>query len=247
MKILFALCCCCLIGCGHPSPQPSATEVHKVSLTPDSLLLPPVPQALSQTARYLDSLGLINIAEADSSFVIDLMYTRRDNFTGTVLYEDLHEAYLHPDALNSLLKAQQLLQKRHHGYSLIIYDAARPLSVQQKMWDKVKGTPQYQYVSNPAHGGGLHNYGLAVDVSIVDDAGKPLPMGTQVDHLGVEAHITNEKQLVASGRITQEEQNNRLLLRNIMQQAGFRVLPTEWWHFNWTDRNTARKNYPIIK
>ena len=93
------------------------------------------------------------------------MYTRADNFTGTLLYEDLKEAYLHPDAMKSLKRAQRLLKEQYPGYSLIVYDAARPLSVQQKMWDVVKGTSKYIYVSNPSRGGGLHNYGLAVDIS----------------------------------------------------------------------------------
>ena len=31
-----------------------------------------------------------------------------------------------------------------------------------------KGTSKYRYVSNPNRGGGLHNYGLAVDISIQD-------------------------------------------------------------------------------
>ena len=66
------------------------------------------------------------------------------------------------------------------------------MSVQQKMWNVVKGTSQNIYVSNPARGGGLHNYGLAVDVSIADEKGNPLPMGTKVDHLGKEAHIDTE-------------------------------------------------------
>lgn len=101
------------------------------------------------------------------------MYTRADNFTGTLLYEDLKEAYLHPDAMKSLKRAQRLLKEQYPGYSLIVYDAARPLSVQQKMWDVVKGTSKYIYVSNPSRGGGLHNYGLAVDISILDDKGTP--------------------------------------------------------------------------
>lgn len=67
--------------------------------------------AKSKTAAYLDSLGFINIAEADSSIGIDLMYTRANNFTGQVLYEDLHETYLHPEALKSLLQAQKLLKE----------------------------------------------------------------------------------------------------------------------------------------
>lgn len=206
----------------------------------------PVQPAKSRTAHYLDSLGLINIAEADSSIVVDLMYTRADNFTGEVLYEDLHEAYLHPEAMESLSKAQRLLKEMHPGYSLIVYDAARPMSVQQKMWDVVKGTSKYIYLSNPARGGGLHNYGLAVDISILDEEGNPLPMGTPVDHLGQEAHITEEARLVAQGKITEAERENRILLRQVMKEAGFRPLPSEWWHFNRVSRQTAKEKYRLI-
>lgn len=188
----------------------------------------------------------MNIAEADSSIVIDLMYTRADNFTGKVLYEDLHEAYLHPDALKGLLRAQQELKKRHPAYRLIVYDAARPMSVQQQMWNVVKGTSKNIYVSNPARGGGLHNYGLAVDISILDATGRPLPMGTKVDHLGPEAHIPHEAALVQSGKITKQEQANRLLLRSVMRTAGFRALSSEWWHFNWCSRQEAKQKYKVI-
>ena len=87
----------------------------------------PASAQKSETARYLESIGLVNITEADSSIIVDLMYTRADNFTGKVLYEDLHEAYLHPDAMKGLLLAQQELKKRYPGRRLIVYDAARPM------------------------------------------------------------------------------------------------------------------------
>ena len=206
----------------------------------------PLAAQQSQTARHMENLGFVNIAEADSTIAIDLMYTRADNFTGRVLYEDLHEAYLHPDALKGLLRAQQELKKRHPRYRLIVYDAARPMSVQQKMWNVVKGTSKYNYVSNPARGSGLHNYGLAVDISILEEAGVPLPMGTKVDYLGPEAHITNEAALVQSGKMTKQEQENRQLLRTIMRAAGFRTLPSEWWHFNWCSRQEAKQKYRVI-
>lgn len=202
--------------------------------------------AKSRMARQLDSLGFRNIAEADSTIAIDLMYARADNFTGEVLYDDLHEAYLHPDALESLLLAQRLLRELHTGYRLVVYDAARPMSVQQRMWDKVKGTSRYRYVSNPARGGGLHNYGLAVDLSILDANGCPLPMGTPVDHLGPEAHITDEAQLVEAGKLTSTERANRQLLRRVMKEAGFRPLPSEWWHFNRVSRAVAKEKYRVI-
>ncbi|MFQ8826672.1 MAG: M15 family metallopeptidase [Alistipes sp.] len=58
----------------------------------------------------------------------------------------------------------------------------------------------------------------------------PLPMGTPFDYFGQEAHIDREDELVAQGRITQQELDNRLLLRKVMRQAGFRPLRSEWWH-----------------
>lgn len=249
--LLFLLLSLLLCSCGGRQPQRllSSPYQEEDALHTDSIESISAPDSLpakSRTARYLDSLGFVNIAEADNTIAIDLMYTRADNFTGTVLYEDLKEAYLHPEAMESLKQAQRLLKERHPGYSLIVYDAARPMSVQQKMWDTVKGTPQYLYVSNPSRGGGLHNYGMAVDISILDAEGVPLPMGTPVDHLGREAHITDEASLVTQGKLTEQERENRLLLRLVMKEAGFRPLPSEWWHFNRVSRQTARERYRVI-
>ena len=201
----------------------------------------------SRTEHYLDSLGMVNIGKLDKTLKIDLMYTRADNFTGKVLYDDLHRAYLHPEAAKALLKAQKRLKELHPGYSLIIYDAARPMSVQQKMWNVVKGTSKNIYVSNPARGGGLHNYGLAVDVSIADEKGRPLSMGTKVDHLGKEAHIDTEASMVQQGTITARDRKNRHLLRQVMTYAGFKPLRSEWWHFNFRTREEAKRNYKVIK
>lgn len=202
---------------------------------------------LTGIEQYMDSLGLVDILKKDTSFQVDLMYARANNFTGKILYTELTKAYLHPDAANALIKAQALLKQKYPYYSLIIFDAARPMSVQQKMWNTVKNTSRARYVSNPAHGGGLHNYGLAVDLSIIDTDGNLLPMGTKVDHLGKESHINQEFDLVKEGKITEKERQNRILLRNIMKKAGFKPLPTEWWHFNFCNRETARQKYKLIK
>lgn len=208
--------------------------------------IPILQSVKSQMALYMDSLGMINIAELDSSIVVKLMYAQSDNFTGEVLYEDLTEAYLHPDAAHALVEAQKILKQIHPSYNLLVYDAARPMTVQKKMWNIVKGTSKFRYVSNPNRGGGLHNYGLAVDISIQDSLGQPLPMGTKVDHLGIEAHITQESELVRNGKMTEAERQNRLLLRKVMKAAGFRALPSEWWHFNKCSREEARKKYRLI-
>ena len=102
-------------------------------------------------------------------------------------------------------------------------------------------------MSNPANGGGLHNYGLAVDVSICNAKGDTLSMGTKIDYMGSLAHITNEEQMMRAGKLTKTAIQNRKLLRRVMEAAGFRCLSTEWWHFNYVSRATARKYYKVIR
>ncbi|WP_390601872.1 M15 family metallopeptidase [Bacteroides sp. f07] len=238
--------CSCISGTkeGKDSTKAKTEYIDTVQVS-EAILPAPQPEK-SPMARYMDSLGLVDVTELDSSLVVKLMYTQADNFTGEVLYDDLSEAYLHPDAAYALVKAQRTLKELHPSYSLLIYDAARPMSVQKKMWNVVKGTPKYRYVSNPNNGGGLHNYGLAVDISIQDSSGQPLPMGTKVDHLGAEAHITRESELVRNGKMSEAERQNRILLRKVMKEAGFRALPSEWWHFNFCSRDVARQKYKLI-
>ena len=107
----------------------------------------------SPTAQKMARLGFVDIQQQDTSIHVSLMYSRPDNFTGRILYADLREAYLHPKAARALLRAQQLLRAQRPELSLKVYDAARPMHIQQKMWDTVKGTAQQNYVSNPRNGG----------------------------------------------------------------------------------------------
>lgn len=199
------------------------------------------------TEMSMEKQGLVKVTDVDSTILVSLMYGRSDNFTGKTLYTDLNTAYLHPRAARALRNAQRILHKTHPELTLKVYDAARPMSIQQKMWNAVAGTSKNIYVSNPAHGGGLHNYGLAVDITIADANGDSIPMGTRIDNMTRLAHIDREAQLVKSKRLTQKAVNNRRLLRRVMTQAGFHTLRTEWWHFNFTSRANARKYYKVIK
>lgn len=202
----------------------------------------------SATAQSMEHQGMVDVATLDSTIQVSLMYSRADNFTGHVLYTDLREALLHPRAARALCQAQRLLKRRRPDLSLKIYDATRPMSVQAQMWRVVAGTPQQNYVSNPRNGGGLHNYGMAVDITLCDaQTGDTLDMGTRVDHLGREAHIDREDDLVRRHVISREAQRNRQLLRSVMRQAGFTPLRTEWWHFNLITRAQARAQYKVIK
>ena len=197
-----------------------------------SVILVMMLVSISSGAQSMKEQGYVNIKDVDPTIRVSLMYTRPDNFTGRVLYTDLKDAYLHPDAAQALKKCQQRLKQMRPDLSLIIYDAARPMYVQQKMWDVVKGTSKNIYVSNPANGGGLHNYGFAVDITICNEQGDSIPMGTKIDYMGRAAHPEFEDEMVRKGIITQEAVNNRRLLREVMSAGGFKVLKTEWWHFN---------------
>lgn len=216
--LIFILCCACVKG-----------------------------QQESKTAQSLKAAGFVNIHDLDSTIQVDLMYSRADNFTGKVLYTDLKEAYLHPKAAKALVVAQKLLKAERPDLSLKIYDAARPMHIQQRMWNVVKGTPQQNYVSNPKNGGGLHNYGMAVDVTLCYENGDTLDMGTVIDYLGKWAHIDIEDDMMIKGIISNEAYNNRRLLRDIMKRAGFKALRSEWWHFNYITRAEAKAHYKVIK
>ncbi|MBR2863656.1 MAG: M15 family metallopeptidase [Bacteroidaceae bacterium] len=202
----------------------------------------------SPTELAIERQGMMDVLAVDPSLKVSLMYTRADNFTGRILYKDLHTAYLHPEAARALKKAQAELKRRHPDLSLKVYDAARPMSVQQEMYNVVRGTSKAIYVSNPRNGGGLHNYGLAVDVTLCHEAsGDTLPMGSVIDHLGKLAHVKDETTLLQEGKLSKQAVENRRLLREVMAAGGFKVLSTEWWHFNFKSRATARKYYKVIR
>lgn len=204
-------------------------------------------QKLSKTAQELEKQGYVNIHTLDKTIVVDLMYSRADNFTGKVLYTDLKEAYLEKEAAKALMKAQKILHQKYPDYNLKVCDAARPMHIQAQMWKVVENTNKQRYVSNPAHGGGLHNFGLAVDITVVDKNGMELDMGTCVDHLGKEAHVSTEQQMIQQKILTKQQVANRRILRNAMTAAGFHVLNSEWWHFNFKTRAQCKAlKYKVI-
>jgi zinc D-Ala-D-Ala dipeptidase len=147
-----------------------------------------------------------------------------------------------------LAQAQQTLTAKQPGYTLLVYDAARPLHIQQRMWDTLRNRPldRSKYVSNPANGGSLHNYGAAVDLTIADSTGTPLDMGTPYDFFGPAAHPAKEAQLLADGKLSAQQVANRQLLRAAMRSGGFFGITTEWWHFNACTRAVAMQRYAVI-
>ena len=204
-------------------------------------------QATGTNERML-SLGLVDVQTVDPTIQVSLAFTRRDNPTGKVLYTDLQNAYLHPQAALALKKAQAALKRLRPDRSLKVYDAARPMRVQAQLYAIVAGTDKNIYVSNPKSGGDQHNYGLAVDVTLCNaETGDTLAMGTRIGCFAEETRVGMESVKAESGWLTQEIADNRELLRRVMAIGGFKALRTEWWHFNFRTRSEAKANFRAIR
>jgi D-alanyl-D-alanine dipeptidase len=121
------------------------------------------------------------------------------------------------------LNAAQLTLQRNYGHksSLVVYDCARPLSVQKAMWAIL---PDDSWVANPAKGS-KHNFGASVDLSFRDASGKVADMGSRFDHFGKES-------VFSYANISPEARKNRNILRKVMTAAGFLPYENEWWHFD---------------
>lgn len=196
--------------------------------------------------EMMEQAGMVDVKSVIPNIRVELLYATTGNFVGEVMYGDLTKAYLHPQAVEALAAAAAQLSILRPGYRLKITDAARPMSVQRRMYVKVRGTSKARYVSNPANGGGLHNFGLAVDITIENPDGNEIDMGTPVDHLGPEANINREAFLVKTGKISAAAAKNRVLLRRVMKAGGFMPLKSEWWHFNLKSRAEAKRRYKLL-
>jgi zinc D-Ala-D-Ala dipeptidase len=103
-----------------------------------------------------------------------------------------------------------------------------------------------KFLSNPKYGSN-HNFGEAVDVSILDEHHHLLDMATPFDFMGEMAYSTAEERLFKEGKLTQKQYDNRKLLHKVMYSAGFFNIQTEWWHYNACTREVAAKRYKMIE
>ncbi|MGH2412790.1 MAG: M15 family metallopeptidase, partial [Microcystaceae cyanobacterium] len=167
--------------------------------------------------------------------------------------------YLRQSVLTALIQAQIYLQQQYSGWRIKIFDAYRPLEVQrfmvnytfslvvqkqgsiveqlsleqrQDIWKQV-----YQIWAIPSSNSATpppHSTGAAIDITLVDEQGKTIYMGGEIDELSPRsqpyyyANSTNKKE--------KEYHQKRELLNEIMEASGFRRHPGEWWHFSLGDQ-----------
>ena len=228
------------------------------------LTLPLQPSPENFDAK-MQEYNLVDIRELDSNILVDLKYSTTDNFVGIDMYGDLEAAYLEREFAKMVVRAQQLLQQRHPEYTLLIYDAARPISVQRAMRKCVEGTEFENFVADGTRGG-RHNYGVAVDLTIATLDGTPLDMGADFDNLTAAASVKGTadnsdpatrtvkvyrdyiNNLAERGVISYEAAANRIMLVEIMHEVGLYPYRREWWHYEEIISITATRNkYKLLE
>ncbi len=154
----------------------------------------------------------------DDGLRIALVYATADNLIGRPIYAPDARCALRPEAAACLRRAAQAAWRA--GLALVVYDAYRPAAAQAVFW---KALPDPRYVADATQGSN-HTRGVAVDVGLLEISGEPLDMGTGFDDMREQSHHDRDD-------LPSEIQRNRQLLLGIMLQAGFRSIPTEWWHY----------------
>lgn len=190
--------------------------------------------------------GFIPICELNKNICVDLRYTSSNNHWGIPLYTGLSKAFLYKDAAQKLNTAQNILSVIDSAYTLVVFDAVRPHSVQKDMWD-LSPLPNHRkrnFIALPEHTS-LHNYGAAVDVSIKYND-EMLDMGTPFDYPHKTAYTFNETELVKAGLLTNSQIENRKLLRRVMLLSGFIPNRYEWWHFTSVYRKDVVYSHPFV-
>ncbi len=172
---------------------------------------------------------LVDLSEFIPEILLDIRYATINNFTNDTVYK-LPKAFARRPVAEALAAVQKEL--RRHGMGLKIFDAYRPYETTLRFWALIGNT---QYVASPWKGS-RHNRGAAVDLTLITlKTGKEIEMPTGYDDF-------TEKASSDYTRLPEHLIANRSYLIKVMQKHGFRVFPTEWWHFDYKDW----ENYSLV-
>lgn len=218
----------------------------------------------SSIDELMKSYNMVDIKTLDNSIHVELKYSTTDNFVGVDMYGDLERAYLEREFAQKVVLAQSILKREHPNLTLLIYDAARPISTQRAMRRCVEGSALESFVADGTRGG-RHNYGVAVDLTIATMDGTPLDMGAEFDEFSEASSVkgtpdTSDKssrtidvyrgyitELANRGIITDEAARNRILLVEVMCEAGVYPYRKEWWHYeDIMPMSSVRSKYRLL-
>lgn len=166
-------------------------------------------------------------------------------------YGDTSPYYLRESVIAALIAAQAELQQRHVDWRIQIFDAYRPVAVQQFMVDHTFAEvvqsqnldpdsvsddqrdailqKVYQIWAVPSPNPKTpppHSTGAAIDLTLVDATGQIIDMGSAIDELSPRSHPD-----YYANQPDKPYHEHRQVLHDVMYSAGFRRHPGEWWHF----------------
>ena len=206
------------------------------------------------TVKTDDCSGFVHITDVVPDAILEIRYFSTYNFVGERI-----DGYLAPTAMLTREAAAALKavsnDVKAQGYRLKIFDAYRPQRAVDNFvrWaEDLNDTRMKTYFYPDLNKDVLipdyiarksgHTRGSTIDLTLFDmRTEKEVDMGCTFDWFGEESHpdfcgdpetgkFTGGKS--PKGRkITREQFNNRMILRNAMLRHGFKPLDTEWWHF----------------
>ena len=190
----------------------------------------------------MDSSDFVILSEAVPDVILEIRYYSTYNFVGSRIngYEEPC-AMLTKKAAAALKEVSDELVSK--GYRLKIFDAYRPQRAVTHFasWaEDVKDTKMKEYFYPELDKSVLfdqgyidyksgHSRGSTLDLTLFDmKTEKEVDMGGTFDYFGKLSHPDYKE-------ITEEQFNNRMILRDAMLAHGFKPLSTEWWHFTLKD------------
>ena len=215
-----------LSGCGtstEPVTPPLPAEPPAVSDTPEAPTeAKPLPEPEPAPVPEPAPADLVAVVDYIPGIYTELRYASDNNFTHQVIYS-FSDAYLRYGTVQKLASAHESLETA--GYSLLIWDAFRPVSAQFKLWEIC---PDPAYVANPEKGYSSHSRGSTVDITLVTLDGDPVEMPTDFDDFTAMADRDYSD-------VSEEAAANAGLLEEAMTAAGFKPYSAEWWHYSDTE------------
>ncbi len=194
------------------------TQAQEKTLNPYGLKIGTYAEYLDSCKKNSDN-KLLELKKYVPGLVLDIKYATTDNFMKRVMYKQAR-AFARRPVVMQLRKIQTELKKK--GYGLKIFDAYRPYQVTLAFYAEASDK---NFVANPKKGS-KHNRGCAVDLTLIDlKTRKELVMPTPYDSFAPEASSTYAE-------LPDEVLKNREELISMMRRHGFRVIPNEWWHFD---------------
>lgn len=183
---------------------------------------------------------LVRLSDAVPEVAVEARYFGSDNFIGHPVdgYEAA-EAMLTPEAAEALARAAGHAADR--GFGILVYDAYRPqravdhfvrwgrnladTTMKAEYYPDVPKAELFErgYIAERSG----HSRGSTIDLTLTR-GGEPVDMGTPFDFFDELSHTENP-------RVPHDAMENRLVLREIMTEAGFRNYPKEWWHYTLAD------------